>query len=132
MTLLLIIVQPIILYYYKIHRTNKVTVKVHYFDIMSLYIYIQYSWCDHLPGTPGPTNFAVGPVAPAVDLYTLLAPPTEKLGYLYREIEKNISSVYENLAIFSRRKLVIFMNYTFKNGVRALRCHHGSDHRGNL
>ena len=41
--------------------------------------------------------------------YTLLAQPIEKLGY--NEIETNISRGYENLAIFSRRKLVIFLHY---------------------
>ena len=61
--------------------------------------------------------FTVGPVSlnailypqPAMWIYTSLEPPTEKLGY--QEIETNISSAYENLAIFSRRKLVIFWNY---------------------
>ena len=38
----------------------------------------------------------------------LLAPPTEKLWY--HEFETNISGAYDNLAIFSRRKLMIFLN----------------------
>ena len=56
----------------------------------------------------GLPNFAVGPVTltsilypqPAVDIRHM---PTEKLGY--HEIKTNISSAYENLAIFSRHKL---------------------------
>ena len=52
----------------------------------------------------GLSNFAVGPVTltailylqPAVDMYTLLALPTEKLGY--HEIKTNISRAYENLS----------------------------------
>ena len=54
----------------------------------------------------GPPNFAVGPVTLTAILYP---PRAEKLGY--HEIETNISWAYENLAIFSRCKLVIFLNY---------------------
>ena len=56
-------------------------------------------------GMTGLPNFAVGPVTPTAILYPQ---PSEKLGY--HEIGTNISSAYENLAIFSRRKLVIFWN----------------------
>ena len=68
----------------------------------------------------GLPNFATGPVTltaifypqPAVNMRHSRRRPTEKFGYY--KIEINISRAYEhdeNLAIFSRRKLVIFLNY---------------------
>ena len=63
----------------------------------------------------GLPNFAVGPVTLTAILYPL---PDVDIRHLRRlpknsdiEIEMNISSAYENLAIFSRPKLVISLNY---------------------
>ena len=75
---------------------------------------------EKLLGMTGPPNFAVGPVTltailypqPIVDIRDSRRLP-KKLGY--HEIETNISRAYENLAIFSRRKLVIFLSYYIKN-----------------
>ena len=46
-------------------------------------------------------------VSTASCVKTILVLPTKKIGC--HEIEKNISSVYENLAIFSRCKLLIVL-----------------------
>ena len=47
-----------------------------------------------------------------MDIITSLASPTDKLGH--HGIETNILGAYENLAISSRRKLVILSTITLK------------------
>ena len=62
----------------------------------------------------GLPNLAVGPATmtailypqPAVDIRYLRRLPKN-----YHEIVMNISRIYENLAIFTRRKIVMFFNY---------------------
>ena len=64
----------------------------------------------------GLSNFAVGPVALTAILYPQPAVDIRHSRRLLQqlgchEIETNISNAYKNLAFFSGRKLVIFLNY---------------------